>query len=738
MDRPDAIATERRFLLDEEVVPGTVIHPRGHADIPCPNHGRQITRNRQGLWLCAVISSRGVEGANYLGLAVSPHAGAVGGDFPEPVWLVGGQHQWYETLFPAREGLLTNVCLLADGDDLLQVLYSDPSGIWRLRCDASGPDAGSRMRDAAAWSGPEQVAGAGWELGDATLLPSGGQAVYLLRDGALHEQVEEAPTLVCETARHPSVWVEADGTRHVAFERDRRVFYTRSAQGVTWTGAAGAPGAEMVAHFCSSWPSIAATPEGTVVIAYQGEGKIDLKRQPGRYAELRPGGGSTISYAVHDGERWRLHDFLRSSEMLLKRQVSSNLIARGRAGGFKPMMEEFWRPTLAVDRHGVPWMFYLNTTRRHVYMTRFGGETFGDHFEARGPYDCLARTMFVQKDSRDQPAIGLMTWAANQLYFDQLPVPEYSSDQPRRVVFMDNMELAQWRGVEHCLGVWEKHPGPIFGAGISGDDRDDHIAWCAVERADSGFLMHYMGQGRLRSNAMPGRAFSADGLHWEKRPPFDHHAMTLDGEPFASSFWRPLYLEDPEEADPERRYKGVQAEYRYDRGIEIRSWIVVTSPDGLNWRREEGLPVVLLGDISCQFHLFRDDEDPDPARRYKVSLLMGSNAGRAAVIYTSPDLLHWQRKSWLREDPEALLSSVAPWPTGPIALDPDAAESPWEEEVHDAVLWREHGLLMFHYDAFYFHSNQHTHKALAISRDGRHYYRIKRGAVNLPHGACGE
>jgi len=738
MDPSDAIVTERRFLLDEEVIPGTFVHPKLHTEIVYANHGKHITRNSDGLWLCAFISSRGLEDANYLGLAVSPTAQAVGGDFPEPIWLVGAAHEWYDTLFPAAGGKLSNVCVLVDGEETLHVLYSDASGVWRLRADAAGDDPHSRLSEPAAWTGPEQVAGPGAELGDVTHLPSGQTAVYFVREDALWEQVGDTAHPICERAEHPSVWIDGGGTRHIAFERDRRVYYARSTDGAAWTDAAGNPGAELVAHFCSSWPSIAVTPEGTVVIAYQGEGKIDLKRHRERYNQLRPGGGSTVSYAVHDGERWAIHDLVRSSEIVLKRRVSTNLIVQGLAGRFETHMEEFWRPSLAVDRHGVPWVFWLNTTRRHVYFARFGGETFGDHFEARGPYDCLSRTMFVQKDSRDRPGIGVMTFACNQLYFDHLPVPEYSSAERRRVVFLDNLELAQWSGVDHCLGMWEKHPEPIFGQGISGDSRDDDIAWCAVEQTDVGFEMRYMGQGELRSNAMPGRAFSPEGLRWEKREPFDRDAMTIDGEPFPSSFWRPIFLEDPDEADPDRRYKGLVAEYRYERGIELRCWIVVTSPDALNWRRVPGLPTVLLGDISCGFHLFRDDEDLDPARRYKVSLLMGSNAGRAAVMFTSPDLIHWERKRWLREDPNALASSLAPWPTGPIAIDPDAAESPWEEEVHDAVLWRENGLLMCHYDAFYFHSNQHTNKALALSRDGRHYYRIKRGAANMPHGNCGE
>ncbi len=373
----------------------------------------------------------------------------------------------------------------ADVSDRLTVLHSDASGVWRLQCDA-------------AW------------------LPSGEPAVYIPGEGTLFERVGDAVNRVAAGAEQPSVWIDPGGTRHVAFERTRRVYYTRSTDGQAWTDASGGAGDEMVAHFCSSWPSIATTPAGTVLIACQGEGKLDLRRHPERYARLRPGGGSTISYALHDGARWAIHDLLRSSEIIIKRRVGTNLIASGRSGSFETHMEELWRPSLAVDLHGVPWMFWLNTTRRHVYFARFGGETFGDHYEARGPYDCLSRTMLVQKDSCGQPAIGVMTFAANELYFDRHPVPQYSSAEARRVTFIDGMELAEWRGVEHRLGRWQKHPEPIFGQGISGDSRDDDIAWCEVAPTAEGFEMRYMGQGELRSNTMPGRAVSADGLHWER------------------------------------------------------------------------------------------------------------------------------------------------------------------------------------------------------------------------------
>jgi len=733
MADPGVNLRERRFHLDEDVIPGACFA----RTVPYVNHGRQITRNRDGLWFCSFTFDRNFRDRNWLALAVSKTPCTQGSDFPGLILLVGKDDAAFHPVFEYQGDGLGNSCLLMDGRDRLHVIFEQDSGLYRLTADAAGADACARLAEVSAWSGPELVAEKGAVLGDATMLPSGEIALYYVSAGTLYEKaLGGRPTVVYEDASHPTVHVDSGGTRHVAFERDRRVFYVRSTPAGAWTNTKGDHEPEMVACFCASYPSIAATRDGRIVIAYQGEGKVDLKRNPALYSRVRPAGGSTVSYAVFADRAWRIHDFLRSSEILLKRRPSSSIPARDPE--FVPLMEEFWRPSLAVDKHGVIWMFYLNTTRRHTYFARFMGRTFGDYFEARGAYDCLARTMFVQKDSRGQAAIGTLTLAADQFYFGAVDVPEYSSAEPRRVVFLDNLEVDEVCGLEHRLGTWRKHPEPVFGAGISGDSEDDHIAWCEVLKVPDGFEMHYMGQGRLRTNWMSGRAFSRDGIHWEKRRPFDETRLTLDGRPMPSRFWRPVYMEDLEEKDPAHRFKGVVGRYRHHRNIEIRSWDVVTSPDGLAWHTVPGLPVVLLGDISVSFHLMRDDEDRDPRRRYKMVLLMGASSGRAVVIFTSPDLIHWDGVYRLRENPESAASSLSPWPTGPIAIDPDAAESPWEEEVHDGVLWRENGILMLHYDAFYFGANQHINKALAVSRDGRRYYRIRRGAINMPHGNCGE
>ena len=729
----------RRFHLDEDVLPGTGFGAPG----PCLNNGKQVARNRAGRWICCFTLDRSGRplpvrspGNWALYLAVSDDACTQGSAFPDPIVLVGKG----DALFPFDGGGPGNVSLVLDEADRLHVVFEEQGEIYRLSADAAGESPRVNLCAVDNWTGPDRICNEGGQLGDVTLDGSGRCVVYYTHRRTLYEHtVGEVPRPVCDNAAHPSIHTEPSGTTHLAFERDRRIYYLRREKGSSsWTDSAGNDEEEMVAYFCSSWPSIAAAADGKVVIAYQGEGKTDLKRFPPLYSALRAAGGSTVSYALNDGTGWSVRDYLRSSEILLKRRPHHRHPQVDPT--FAPFVEEFWRPSLTVDRHGLIWMFYVNTTRRHVYWCRFQGETFGAHHEARGPYDVMSRTMFLQKDTRGQDEIAYLTMASHQVYFDAVPVPSYSSVEERRVVFLDNLEVDQMVGLEHEIGMWEKHPEPVYGWGITGNGEDDNVAWCRVYPRADGFEMHYMGQGReLRNNHMPGRAFSSDGVHWEKRAPaVDDPTLTLDGKPMPSSFWRPIYLEDAEEGDPDRRFKGLIGRYRVEQGIELRVWDVIASPDERAWHTVEGLPTVVGGDISICSHLVRDEEDRDPARRYKFLAVTGCSAGRVMVLYTSPDLIHWDKANYLREDTDDLLSPLCPYPTGPIAIDPDAAESPWEEEVHDAYIWREHGIMMFHYDAFYFGANQHIDKALAISRDGRHFWRVKRGAIDMPHGNCGE
>lgn len=721
-----------RLPLDEHVLPGSFPANK----IPYLNHGRHIVRNRAGIWFCGFIFDRWFKDRNWLALSVSDTPGQLGSEFEEPILLVG-RSPHVPSLFDYESGFLGNCCLLLDARDRLHVLYESESGIHVVSADAAGGDARKRLADRSAWTSPRSLAEAGSALGDAVLTPSGEIALYFTRDEKLYELGGGSVKSLSDGGIHPSVFVDAQGTVHLAFERDRRIFYLRRAKGnADWTDSRGNPQAEMVAYFCSSWPSIVATSDGKVLIAYQGEGKAVLYRDWQLYHELRDAGGSTISYAIRDENGWRLSDLVRSQEIvLLRRPHHRNPQAVPRTAAF---LEEVWRPSLAVDRHGVVWLFYVNTTRRHIFWSRFDGEKFGDRYEARGPFDCLERELFVQKDARGQDSIGFMVRAAKQMYFDAVPVPGYASTDRRRVVFLDNLEVDRVWNLEHGLGQWQKHPEPLFGAGISGSAPEDHPLWCQVYKREDGFEMQYMANGeRLRSNAIPGRAFSKDGLRWEKREPFDHLAMTLDGKPFPNTFWRPIHLEDPAERDPKRRFKGLLGVWRHEGPWEKRWYQVVASPDAKHWHTIKEIAPVVVGDILVHIHLIRDDEDRDPRRRYKALTTSGGQSGRCVTMYTSPDLLEWHDTLHLRENPNDLHSALCMYPTGPAPIDADAGEHPWEEEIHGAEQWRENGLLLFHYDSFYFGANQHVEKALAVSRDGRHYWRVKRGAINFPHGPCG-
>jgi hypothetical protein len=709
--------------LDEDLLTGTQTRQAtGYL-----NHGRWIARTAKGAWLVAFISDLQLGDRAFLCLSVGPADAEGGSAFSQPIVLAGASGPYRQAMFQAPQAM-GNAALWIDARQVLHVVYDHAQGVFLLtaRVDDALPD----LSQPTCWQGPVPLLPAGSRISDLVPAPRGEARLLFTRDNALWITPlhDAAAVKVADDALHAVGHVDARDTLHVAFERDRRLYYVKHASDGRWTDP------ELVAHFCSSWPSIAVSTDGRVVIAYQGEGKVDLRRVTD-YPGLRKDGGGTVSYAMHDGQRWINRDLLRSREIVLFRRPTSSLTGPQQ---FRPFMEEFWRPTLSVDRHGALWMFFINSTRRHVYWSRFEGEGFGTHHEARGAYDQLSRVLLVQKDATGGDAIGMATFAAQNWYFDALPVPALGSDVGRLVVMLDGMEIERAVGVERCIGQWRKHPQPLFGAFVSGDGPGDMPAWCQVTPQPGGYLMRYMSIGGEEFNTLlPGRAWSEDGLTWRKQPLELDRQMTLDGKPFPNGFWRPIFMEDRDERDPARRFKGLHHAYRHDRGIELRWYRVVVSPDGRHWCTVPDLPPVACGDIGVGEHLLRDNEDPNPQRRYKVLLLAGSHAGRAVVVFTSPDLLHWQSPRRLRQDPDLPQSPLSPYPTGPIALDPDGGESPWEEEVHDALAWREHGLLMFHYDAFYFAGNQHTHKALAVCRDGKHYWRVLRGQVNLPHGDCG-
>ena len=77
---------------------------------------------------------------------------------------------------------------------------------------------------------------------------------------------------------------------------------------------------------CGHWSFVACEPARTL-------------QAIGREITIRGADGATVSYAVHTGGRWEVQDFLRSSEILLKRRPSHSVPTMDDT--FVPFMEEF-------------------------------------------------------------------------------------------------------------------------------------------------------------------------------------------------------------------------------------------------------------------------------------------------------------------------------------------------------------------------------------------------------------
>lgn len=127
-------------------------------------------------------------------------------------------------------------------------------------------------------------------------------------------------------------------------------------------------------------------------------------------------------------------------------------------------------------------------------------------------------------------------------------------------------------------------------------------------------------------------AESPDGLHWTKpllrqwsyRGSLENNFVSLD----ADSSWPGNAIEnaiyDPDETDPERRFKGFL-------GALGRQPIV--SPDGIHWKR---LPVPELPSQD-ESNLSYDR----PNRRFIATLKITGEFGRTQGIWTSSDFQHW-------------------------------------------------------------------------------------------------
>ena len=195
------------------------------------------------------------------------------------------------------------------------------------------------------------------------------------------------------------------------------------------------------------------------------------------------------------------------------------------------------------------------------------------------------------------------------------------------------------------------YPGnPVLERGTA-DEPDSFFAslYGTVFRLDGKFRMWYgavdswQGFHPGRSNMRLAYAESEDGIHWIKpklglqayRGSTSNNLLAIDREVYNS----PLVLYDPQEADPQRRFKMTFVGYHHQ-GLPLKPLLCVAfSPDGLRWTSYAGNPVVrnIWAETSGLYRwdgiYYCNGQSTWPA----------SNPKRTMVSFASGDFQHWEQ-----------------------------------------------------------------------------------------------
>ena len=222
-----------------------------------------------------------------------------------------------------------------------------------------------------------------------------------------------------------------------------------------------------------------------------------------------------------------------------------------------------------------------------------------------------------------------------------------------------------------------------------------------------------------------GYAYSEDGIHWTKPRLGRHEYNGSKDNNICFQGWGPVIKERPG-GDPAQRYKAIiKGPTRQD---PIR---VAYSADGIHW--QEGARIALpawQGRTPDIVVLLRDDQDPDPQRRYKIvwqtshpSNKPGPELVRTKCLGYGPDIEHWVAS-----------------PANPILHPNDGLE----HENHFLLLAPYAGQYIMLYEYGWYLPNGTGNFGsycadirLAVSRDGEHYTRLQPHQIVIPRGPRG-
>ena len=301
-----------------------------------------------------------------------------------------------------------------------------------------------------------------------------------------------------------------------------------------------------------------------------------------------------------------------------------------------------------------------------------------------------------------------------------------------RLLFLDLADLQSRHNVVQAVCRATKHPdNPILPLGDLHEwdalqarpwesrtviyDQEEHLFKCWYAGTDLSVERWWA----------TGYAVSDDGVHWEKPRLGLHEYQGSRDNNICLMAWGPV-VKDADEENPAHRYKMIVKGPPRERGIRVGY-----SPDGMHWSEETRIDLPEWeGRTPDIVALIKDDQDPDPARRFKLiwqsrgsSNKRGPETVRTKNLAFGPDVEHFTASA-----------------DNPVLHPNDGLE----QENHYLMLAPYAGQYVMPYEyGWYAPNGTGVYGAycadirLAVSRDGEHFTRVQPGQKVIARGPRG-
>jgi len=526
---------------------------------------------------------------------------------------------------PLLEGGVEGFAAVVGADESIHLFWSQGGRTWTSRGEVRG-DGANRV----SWAEPEGVCEgvvtsasvdargepyvAGWaEAGD-------GRALWCARrDGGRWEGHVAAEDAHYEA---PRVAVSEKGVVHLVW-RDTHglLWHASSVDGRSWVRGEGTVSRPERIGYSPDAPAVVCSGEETIVAYVARNGQIQYSHLAAESWECRL--SLTAGDSRFEGDQWSA-------------------------------------PTFGTAGDGVPWLFFVDRTRRFCYYTRWLGSDFSTMTVARrlfrrtedwssylAPIEAIAVEGRAWRGSASLGLVLVNNKLPERLRAEALTTPVLVGRPGEEHLFLDDLELVRSHGVELYMPGPVKHPNnPILTHGPEGAF-DSHRVFNSGEVVLDGqtFRMWY---GALNTDdpeafwedwtktPRTGYAESPDGIHWTK--PILNLAQwrgSAENNMVPGFGIVPFVMLNPDQSDPKQKFLAFNTGSRF------------YSPDGWVWTRDEDFSVSFPGGRPQWFsvnlgNVLYDPEEPDPRLRWKAyGCFAPKDPQRAIGLSYSPDGHHW-------------------------------------------------------------------------------------------------